>query len=236
MINLYHSYKPLGKVVYCINGERFYNTSSQLHDGKQKALEYAYKHDLNEDCIIKFDSDLECNRYEYLSLCEEEGKISNLEHHKVIQLLPEFVNANGDIIRPTTYNVDFIYNEGDKTIYEDVKGASLLMDTRFEVLKSLFDYEHRNKNEYIKIVIYRDKERVEWKLGDKKKPLTAKQKRIAKQKALAKQLADKEKKEREIARVSALYQKYISLPKLTKVQRERLEKYKEFLTDNGILL
>lgn len=238
MINLYHSYKPIGKVVYYINGERFTNTSSQEKDGKKKALIYCAKNHLTEDCIIKFDSELECDRYEYLLNLEMKGFIKELSHHKVVCLIPEFVNANGDLIHEVSYNCDFIYfdNIKNRLVYEDVKGASLLLDTRFEVLKSIFDYSNRHNNRYIKIVIRRDGNWAEWKMGDNKKPMTAKKKRQLKEQALKKQLQEQEKEKKKIERIKELYLKYKSLSKLTKKQKEKLVEYENYLKEKGVLL
>ncbi len=210
-----------GKKTYYINGKKFFNDKTN-HNGRKKAEEYCLNNFLDTKDIIEFDSELECKRYEYLLEKQKQGLISDLNHHLKIQLLPSFENYNGDTIPPITYNVDLTYEENGKRIFEDVKGYSLLTDTRFEVLKSMFDYKYREKA-YIKIVIYRDKERKERHIGDKKKPskLIKKQREVIK--TLKKEKHDREveerKKEREIARMSELK----ALPKLTKVQKERLD-------------
>lgn len=235
MNNLYHAYKPIGKVVYYINGQRFCNTSSQEKDGKQKALKYCELNNLDTAKIIKFDSELECDRYEYLLEEERKGNIKYLEFHKVITLIPEFVNNNGDIIPAQTYNCDFVYMENGKVIYEDTKGMSLLMDTRFELAKALFDYKYK-ESAYIRIVIRRDGEWKEWHIGDKKKPTTAKQKRLEKARALKKELHDKEVEQKKIERIKALYVKYRDLPKLTKKQKEKFIEYQNYLKEKGVIL
>lgn len=210
-----------GKKTYYINGKKFFNDKTN-HNGRKKAEEYCLNNALDTKKIIEFDSELECKRYEYLLEKQNQGLIKNLNHHLKIQLIPEFENNNGDIIPPVTYNVDLTYEENGKRIFEDVKGYSLQTDTRFEVLKSMFDYKYREKA-YIKIVIYRDKERKERHIGEKKKPSKLIKKQSKQIKELKKELHDKEiaenKKKRDLIRMKALREK----PKLTTAERRRLE-------------
>ena len=214
-----------GKKTYYINGKKFFNDKTN-HNGRKKAEEYCLNNLLDTKDIIEFDSELECKRYEYLLEKQNQGEITNLNHHLKIQLLPSFINNNGDIIPPITYNVDLTYVENGKHIYEDVKGYSLLNDTRFEVLKSLFDYKYRDKA-YIKIVIYRDKKWIEWHIGEKKKPSKLIKKQSSQIKALKKELHDKEvaenKRKRELARLNELKKK----PSLTSAERKRLKELEE---------
>ena len=146
-------------------------------------------------------------------------------------MLPSFENYNGDTIPPITYNVDLTYEENGVHVYEDVKGYSLLTDTRFEVLKSLFDYKYKDKA-YIKIVIYREKEWREWRIGEKKKPSKLIKKQSSQIKELKKELHDKEiaenKKKRDLVRLKTLREK----EKLTTTERRRLEELeKRYATD-----
>ena len=224
-------YHPEGKKTYYINGQKFYNSKGE-RDGKQKAIDYCLANFLNSNDIITFDSDLECNRYIYLKELENASKIKNLGVHYLLKVQDEFINANGDFIPAITYNADFIYLdcETGKRVVEDVKGASLFEDSRFLIEKQLFDHNFKEKGLYIKVVLYRNKEWVEWKIGDKKKP----SKLIKKQREELKKLkaekhqreAEERKKQREIERMKVLQSK----PKLTKVEQNRLkfleEKYK----------
>ena len=229
--NSKNRYHPEGKKTYFINGQKFYNSKGE-RDGKQKAIDYCLANFLNSNDIITFDSDLECNRYIYLKGLENASKIKNLGVHYLLKVQNEFINANGDYIPAITYNADFIYQdvETGKRVVEDVKGASLFEDTRFLIEKQLFDHNFKEKDLYIKVVLWRDKERVERKIGDKKKP----SKLIKKQREEIKKLkaekhkreAEERKKQREIERMKVLQSK----PKLTKVEQNRLkfleEKYK----------
>lgn len=210
-----------GKKTYYIDGKKFFNDKTN-HNGRKKAEEYCLNNLLDTKNIIEFDSELECKRYEFLLEKQKQGLISDLNHHLKIQLLPTFINSNGDTIPPITYNVDLTYIENGVHVYEDVKGYSLLTDTRFEVLKSLFDYKYREKA-YIKIVIYREKEWREWRIGEKKKPSKLIKKQSSQIKALKKELHDKEiaenKKKRDLVRLKTLREK----EKLTTAERRRLE-------------
>lgn len=219
-----------GKKTYYIDGKKFFNDKTN-HNGRKKAEEYCLNNLLDTKNIIEFDSELECKRYEYLLEKQKQGLISDLNHHLKIQLLPTFINSNGDTIPPITYNVDLTYIENGVHVYEDVKGYSLQTDTRFEVLKSLFDYKFREKA-YIKIVIYREKEWKEWHIGEKKKPSKLIKKQSSQIKALKKELHDKEiaenKKKRDLVRLKTLREK----EKLTSTERKRLEELeKRYATD-----
>ena len=86
--NPYHRYTPTGTVVYYCKGYRFTNTNSHIRDGKAKCLFWANQNGYTEEDIIKFDSILECDRYEYLKELEDKGIIHNLKHHQVIELQP----------------------------------------------------------------------------------------------------------------------------------------------------
>lgn len=170
-----------GKTTYYVRGQRFVNDAN-IRNGRKKAEDYCLEKFIPTDEIIVFDSMLECDRYEHLQWLESMGLISNLRHHVSLPLLPEFVNYNGDTLPELRYNADFVYEEKGKHIVEDVKGASLFQDSRFEAIKQLFDYKYREKA-YIRIIIYRDKQWVEWKFGDPKKP----RKLIKKQSAIIKE-------------------------------------------------
>lgn len=220
-----------GKTTYWVRGQRFINDNNQ-RNGKKKAEDYCLANFIDIAEIITFDSMLECDRYEYLLEQQKQGKISDLKHHLSLPLLPSYENYNGDKIPELRYNADFVYKENGKNIVEDVKGASLFQDSRFEAIKQIFDYVYRNKA-YIRIIINRDKEWVEWKLGDQKKSRKLIEKQSAKIKEQKAQLHAIEiaenKKQREITRLKEL-RELASTTKLTSVQRKRLaeleDKYK----------
>ena len=213
-----------GKTTYYIDGQRFTNSSQGKRDGKEKAVNYCLEHFIDPNKIIRFDSNLECNYYEYLLDLEKQGKISNLSTHFTLLVQKEFYNANGDLIPAITYCADFVYKdlETNKRVVVDVKGASLFQDTRFLIEKQLFDNVFKEKGLYIKVVLWRDKNWVEWKIGDKKKPRKLIKKQSETIKQLIKEKHDREvaerKKEREIARMKELKAK----PKLTSVEKKRL--------------
>lgn len=85
-----------------------------------------------------FDSRMEMNRYQELSLLERAGKISNLRRQVRFTLIPtqyesieRISNKTGKrlkdgkkvIEKDCSYIADFVYEENGKTIVEDVKGC-----------------------------------------------------------------------------------------------------------------
>lgn len=231
-----------GKTTYWVSkGIFFQNTARNQLDGLIKAQTYCAENFLSTQCIIRFDSELEMKRYEYLLEQEKLGKISNLQHHFMLVFQKEFVNANGDTIPAITYNADFVYTDNEKgiKIVEDVKGSSLFTDSRFELMKQIGDSVLLPKNCYIRIVRWDSVIKVvdgveksvydwvEWHLGEKKKKgkLIKKQReQIKAQKAeLHKQEIAENLKQREIARLKELRELKSSGVKLTKPQRVRLE-------------
>lgn len=226
----------VGKTTYWIKkGVFFQNTSRSQLDGLIKAQTYCAENMLSTQCIVRFDSELEMKRYEYLMEQEKLGKISNLQHHFMLVFQKEFVNANGDTIPAITYNADFVYtdNETNHKVVEDVKGASMFTDTRFELMKQIGDSVLLPKNCYIRIVRQEKNEEtgkqewVEWHFGDKIKKgklLKKQREQIKAQKAeLHKQEMAENLKQREIARLKELRELKASGVKMTKPQRVRLE-------------
>lgn len=70
-----------------------------------------------------FDSKKEMYRYQELSLLQKAKKIESLERQVKYVLIPAQRDENGKLIeRECSYIADFVYNEGDKVIVEDVKG------------------------------------------------------------------------------------------------------------------
>ena len=70
-----------------------------------------------------FDSKKEANRYQELLLLEKAGAIKNLSRQVKFVLIPSQRDENGKVIeRECSYKADFKYEEGLKTVVEDVKG------------------------------------------------------------------------------------------------------------------
>lgn len=237
MASNFNRYHPEGKKTYFINGEKFFN-SKDKRDGKQKAIDYCLDNFLNTSDIIVFDSDLECNRYIYLKALETQGKISNLGVHYLLKVQDEFINANGDKIPAITYNADFIYfdKEKNRRVVEDVKGASLFNDTRFLIEKQVFDKVFLEKGLYIKVVLWRNHERVEWKIGDEKKPRKLVKKQSEKIKQLKAEMHEKEILNNKIERYKKRLAELKAKEKLTKVEFTRLTAIESFLRSCGIML
>ena len=224
-----------GKIVYFVDGKRFENTKDK-RDGREKAEKYCLDNFLNPNDIQKFDSRTECDRYEYLLAKQKTGEISNLGHHFTLRIQDEFVNANGDQVPAITYEADFIYKQGETRVVEDVKGSEYFIDERFITIKQVFDNKMKDKGLYIKVIMLRNKEWIEWHLGEKKKS----QKLIKKQREQLKQTkAELHKREilqnktdREIAR----YKELIAKEKLNKSEQNRIDELKASLTERGIML
>lgn len=220
-----------GKVVYFINGQSFENDKGQ-RNGRAKAEQYCLDNFLNINDIQKFDSRTERDRYVFLLEQARIGVIDNLGHHFTLKIQDEFVNANGDTIPPITYEADFIYREvhTGKRIVEDVKGSEYFIDERFLTIKQVFDKLMLEKGLYIRVVLYRNKEWVEWHIGDKKKS----QKLIKKQREELRLLKQKEHErlmndnlvEREKKRLTELNDIVVGGGKLTSSQLKRYEELK----------
>ncbi len=220
-----------GKIVYYIHGHKFENTDGK-RDGRQKAEQFCLDNFLNVNDIQKFDSRTECARYEYLLEQASAGKIKNLGHHFLLKVQDEFVNCNGDIIPPITYEADFIYQEADGTrVVEDVKGSEYFIDERFLTLKQVFDNKMKDKGLYIRVVLYRNKEWIEWHIGEKKKSQKLIKKQMEELRSLkqAQHARDvREKKEtRERARYVQLRDMYNTGVKLTSAQARRYKELEE---------
>lgn len=71
----------------------------------------------------KFDSKKEARRYQELLLLEKAGEIENLCRQVKFVLIPSQRDENGKVVeRECSYKADFTYEEGIKTVVEDVKG------------------------------------------------------------------------------------------------------------------
>ena len=71
---------------------------------------------------IKFDSRAEARRWSQLLFMQEQGEICALERQVVYVLAPGVV-INGRKAPPLRYVADFVYERGDETVIEDVKGV-----------------------------------------------------------------------------------------------------------------
>jgi len=227
------AYRSEGKKTYYINKIRFYNTSKSSRDGKSKAVQYCLDNLLNPNDIIEFDSSLECDRYEYLV---SQPNITDLRIHFPMKIQDEFANSNGDLVPAIVYKCDFVYKIDGNWQFEDVKGASLIEDTRFEVVKSLFDKVYQHKGWYVKIIIYRHKEWLEWHIGDNKKSGVSNKKAREDRTALKKdkhaQLVKDNKNQRQIAS----YRKLKALEHLSYSQKKRLNELEAILKQGGYIL
>ncbi len=229
-----------GKIVYWVNGQRFEN-SKDKRDGREKAEKYCLDNFINPQNIQKFDSRTETNRYEYLLSLEEKGEISNLGHHFTLKVQDEFENANGDTIPAITYEADFVYKEmaTGKRIVEDVKGSEYFLDERFITLKQVFDNLMKEKGLYIRVMLFRDNQWIEWRIGEKKKSqkLIKKQRELlkAQKELLRKQETESKKTEREKTRYLEL-REACENGTITRQQAKRFNELTEILRKKGIMI
>lgn len=93
---------------------------------------------------ITFDSIKEKNRYLWLKVLEEEGKISELELQKKFLLQEEFT-YNGKKERPIYYITDFYYFDKKLNCYiaEDVK-SEITRTSTYKIKKKIFEYKYPN--------------------------------------------------------------------------------------------
>lgn len=220
-----------GKTVYWINWQRFEN-SKDKRDGRAKAEAYCLDNFINPSDIQRFDSRTEATRYECLLKQAQLGVIDNLAHHFTLKVQDEFINSNGDLIPAITYEADFVYRivTSGQRVVEDVKGSEYFIDERFITLKQVFDAKMREKGLYIKVMLYRNQDWVEWHLGEKKKSqkLIKKQReelRMLKQAEHARNIKER-KRERELARYTHLRNMINNGEKLSKPQIKRFEELK----------
>lgn len=215
-----------GKVVYFVDGHSFENDKNS-RNGRQKAIDYCLANFIDTNKIKKFDSRTERDRYLFLLEEEKKGNIKNLADHFKILIQPEFENANGDIVPALVYESDFAYfdNQNKCQVIEDVKGSEYFIDERFITIKQVFDNQMKDKKMYIRVILLRNKERVEYHLGEKKKSKKLLNKQREKIKLLQDELKEKQKKEKLKNRLEELQKK----GKLTKREKERVEQLTKML-------
>ena len=91
---------------------------------------------------IRFESNLEANRYQELKLLQKAKQISNLRL-QVPFLLQEGFKKNGKTHRKIEYIADFVYEENGQTIVEDTKG---MKTETFKIKQKLFEYKYPDLN------------------------------------------------------------------------------------------
>lgn len=120
---------------------------------------------------IKFDSNKEKERYIFLKKEEDDGRIYNLNHHVILEIVPHIVETREVKLKTKTvyrdkvvqlainYEADFSYELDGKTVYEDVKGspktktkvyqlkAKLLRALKGIIIKEIYSPTEPIKNE-----------------------------------------------------------------------------------------
>lgn len=87
---------------------------------------------------IRFDSNLEANRYKELMLLQRAKEISNLRL-QVPFVLQESFKKNGKTYQAIKYIADFVYEEKGQTVVEDTKGVKT---EAFKIKQKLFEYKY----------------------------------------------------------------------------------------------
>lgn len=87
---------------------------------------------------IKFDSQLEANRYCELKILERAGEIKDLRRQIKFELQPSYIKNNKSI-QPINYIADFVYYDVNKKkfIVEDTKGYKT---ETYKLKKKIFEY------------------------------------------------------------------------------------------------
>lgn len=94
-------------------------------------MNYRPKPKYNNVRVGNFDSKKEAGRYNVLKYMEKIGKVRDVQHHVVFELLPKQVDSNGKTIEnAVTYEADFVYFDVEKNmeIVEDVKSTATITD------------------------------------------------------------------------------------------------------------
>ena len=106
---------------------------------------------------IIFDSKKEYSRYMELKLLEQAGIIKNLKRQVKYVLIPTQYEIQSEILkngkikenkkvieRECSYIADFVYEENDKTVVEDVK-SEITKTPEYKIKKKLMLYIHKIK-------------------------------------------------------------------------------------------
>jgi len=96
---------------------------------------------------ITFASKSEAKRYEKLKELQSQGQIQNLSIQPRFMLQEGFVNIDtGKKERAIEYVADFQYDEGDRTIVEDLKGFKT---TEYKLKRKLFIKRYQSEYKHI---------------------------------------------------------------------------------------
>lgn len=91
----------------------------------------------------RFDSVKEWKRYVYLLDQQKRGKIKNLKRQEQYELIPNQRTREGVLVyRKCCYLADFVYEEGEQTIVEDVKSEITRKNPEYIIKKKLMLFVH----------------------------------------------------------------------------------------------
>ena len=86
---------------------------------------------------IFFDSKKESERFLELAMLQKAGVIKNLERQKRFEIVPKTKDE-----RAVYYVADFVYEQDDKLICEDVKSPATRKDKTYIIKRKLFKYNY----------------------------------------------------------------------------------------------
>lgn len=95
---------------------------------------------------IKFASAAESRRYKELKTFMEAGMISDLECQPRYEIIPKYINAQGEKVQAAHYVADFLYYDTviGEWIIEDVKRKATATAV-YKLKKKLFEYRYPDK-------------------------------------------------------------------------------------------
>lgn len=215
--------------------DRYFMSDPGTANGLQKAREFAHANLLNENDIVKFDSEAESKRHRFLRKLEKEGRIAAISVHQSFTIMNDFTNAAGKRFGELVYEADFVYRDSEGKVHvEDVKGAAT---DDFRIKRRLFDARYKDLGLHLDVIRLRPRgewERAEdWEDADvpRRKRTTAKVRE--ENRRLRGIIRDGERKRRKSERELASYRRLKGKERRTRREEERMATLEEELKADG---
>lgn len=123
-----------------ISAEEFVRQTSAKSKSERPGQTKKYRNTKVEIDGIKFDSKLEAARWQKLKMLEQAGVISELQRQVPFELLPKFIDSDGNKVREIRLFIDFTYAEKGRKYAEDCK-AVIADDAALKI--KFFKYMYR---------------------------------------------------------------------------------------------
>lgn len=222
------------KKVWWVRGNRF-ESDKGTRNGEAKAFRWCDENDVNRKEVVRFDSETEWKRYEFLLGLEREGKVRDIQVHRPFVLVP-WTDGHTEM----AYEADFCYEtvRGGQysQVVEDVKPWFHLEDV-FLVKWKLFDYVYRGRLR-LSVVMLKP-----WGKDDFANPDSWLSYGEGMRKPPNPNTADRlknarelERKAKELASLVQKYKKLNAIERRTKAQERRLCEVKDELRRRYVLL